>query len=606
MVPFWIIGTFFVVLFTQSFAATIPPAFADLVRRADASSTTASTSTTSRVPDSECTNGPTSRACWGGGFSIATDFDTKHPTTGKTNHYTLEISNVTDCAEYMSKGIGDGFCRPMLLINGQFPGPTLTGNWGDYFEVTVVNKMQDNGTSIHWHGIRQLNTNQHDGANGITECPIPPGKSHTYRFQATQFGVSWYHSHHSAQYGDGIAGPLVINGPATANYDIDLGPLPLSETYDETAWTKNSLAIHSPAPPLPLNVLVNGSMVNSTGGGQYTTITVTKGKKYRLRLINISVDTYFVFSMDGHDFEVIAADFVPIHPIQKTSIMIGIGQRYDIVFTADQDDGSNYWMRTDIASCSTNAMTTAAAGTVLGAVLHYDQAGTALPTTASATGIDKACNDPSGLQPYWETNVPRDEFAQFFSGLNLTFNGATSDGLVQWYLNDSAMDIDWSKPTLQYVLDGDTSYEKSQNIYHMDQPGKWYFWVIHNTAAVPIEHPIHIHGHDFYILKAGVGDWDGNLDDLVWDNPPRRDVAIMPGSATGGHLLVAFPADNPGAWLMHCHIAWHVTDGLSVQFLESADQILGTIGDISDMQQTCADWKAYEPYWEREKGDSGL
>lgn len=126
----------------------------------------------------------------------------------------------------------------------------------------------------------------------------------------------------------------------------------------------------------------------------------------------------------------IASDFVPIHPIQKTSIMIGIGQRYDIVFTADQDDG-NYWIRTDIASCSSNAMTTAAVGTVLGAIMHYEDAGTALPTTVSATGIDKACNDPAGLQPYWETNVPRDEFAQFYSGINLTFNGATSDGLVQ-------------------------------------------------------------------------------------------------------------------------------------------------------------------------------
>lgn len=52
----------------------------------------------------------------------------------------------------------------------------------------------------------------------------------------------------------------------------------------------------------------------------------------------------------------------------------------------------------------------------------------------------------------------------------------------RWYLNDSAMDIDWSKPTLQYLVEGDTSYEKSQNILHMDQAGKVYhknqpFWL---------------------------------------------------------------------------------------------------------------------------------
>ena len=68
--------------------------------------------------------------------------------------------------------------------------------------------MQDNGTSMHWHGIRQLHTNAMDGTNGLTECPIAPGQSSTYTFQATQFGTSWYHSHHLSQYGDGLLGPM--------------------------------------------------------------------------------------------------------------------------------------------------------------------------------------------------------------------------------------------------------------------------------------------------------------------------------------------------------------------------------------------------------------
>lgn len=78
---------------------------------------------------------------------------------------------------------------------------------------------------------------------------------------------------------------------------MDLGPVALTETYDQTAWQKNFYAIHNPAPPRPLNVLFNGSMVNSTGGGQYNTISVQKNKSYRLRLINMSVDTFFVFSI---------------------------------------------------------------------------------------------------------------------------------------------------------------------------------------------------------------------------------------------------------------------------------------------------------------------
>lgn len=105
-------------------------------------------------------------------------------------------------------------------------------DWGDMVSVTVVNKLQNNGTGVHYHGIRQLNSNTEDGVGGITECvptvhmfllladqqllilkgPIAPGSSRTYTWHATQFGTTWYHSHFSVQYGEGLWGPLVING----------------------------------------------------------------------------------------------------------------------------------------------------------------------------------------------------------------------------------------------------------------------------------------------------------------------------------------------------------------------------------------------------------
>ena len=88
-------------------------------------------------------------------------------------------------------------------------------------EITVKNKLRFNGTSIHWHGIRQWLTGHEDGVNGITQCPIAPGDSYTYKFRAMQYGSSWYHSHYSLQYGDGLLGPMTIYGPQTANYDDD-------------------------------------------------------------------------------------------------------------------------------------------------------------------------------------------------------------------------------------------------------------------------------------------------------------------------------------------------------------------------------------------------
>ena len=138
--------------------------------------------------DSACKNGPLTRACWSDGFSIATDFDQKHPVTGATVTYHLEITNGTCNPD----GHGDRTC---FLINGQYPGPVLTANWGDRLEVIVQNNLQNNGTGIHFHGVRQLDSCGSDGVDGITECPIAPGTSSKYSMLVTQFGSSWYCEH---------------------------------------------------------------------------------------------------------------------------------------------------------------------------------------------------------------------------------------------------------------------------------------------------------------------------------------------------------------------------------------------------------------------------
>lgn len=164
-----------------------------------------------------------------------------------------------------------------MLINGVYPGPTIRAKWGDTLIINVKNNLQHNGTGIHWHGVRQLNACQHDGVPGVTECPIAPGKSRQYKFRATQFGTTWYHSHWSAQYGDGVLGTMIIDGPATANYDEDLGVLPITDWYYTPVFTLNEVAQHSlGGPPIPDNILVNGTHVNKNGGGSYAKINVVK------------------------------------------------------------------------------------------------------------------------------------------------------------------------------------------------------------------------------------------------------------------------------------------------------------------------------------------
>jgi hypothetical protein len=277
------------------------------------STSTNSTSASYAKSHPGCINGPNSRGCWGGGFDINTDYDASWPNTGRVVRYFLEVKNAT-----LSP---DGTLKQMIVVNGQYPGPTIEANWGDTLELTVKNSLDYNGTSMHWHGFRQFGSNTQDGVNGITECPLAPGDIKTYKFQATQYGTTWYHSHFSAQYGDGVAGPVVIHGPTSADYDIDLGHVQITEFYNGTAYQEAWYAERF-GPPVASNYLINGKNVKPDGSaGARATFNFTPGKKHLLRLINTSVDNHFKFTIDGHTMTVISTDFVPISPY-TTDILV--------------------------------------------------------------------------------------------------------------------------------------------------------------------------------------------------------------------------------------------------------------------------------------------
>lgn len=183
-----------------------------------------------------------------------------------------------------------------------------------------------NGTSIHWHGIRQNYTNEYDGVPSITQCPTAPGETITYTWRATQYGTSWYHSHFALQAWEGVFGGLIINGPATANYDVDKGTIILSDWSHETCDSLYDYA-QTVGPPTLDNGLINGTNTFDGSGKRFTTSFVS-GTSYRLRIINSAIDTHWKFSIDGHTLQVIAADFVPIVPYTANYINIGMGMYF--------------------------------------------------------------------------------------------------------------------------------------------------------------------------------------------------------------------------------------------------------------------------------------
>jgi FtsP/CotA-like multicopper oxidase with cupredoxin domain len=127
------------------------------------------------------------------------------------------------------------------------------------------------------------------------------------------------------QYGDGLVGPMVINGPTTANYDIDLGVLPFTDWFHTSTFTVNAASLHANGPPTADNVLINGTMT-SAAGGKYAETTLTPGKSHLLRLVNTGINNYVHVGLDGHKFTVIAADFTPIVPYETDSLLIAVGK----------------------------------------------------------------------------------------------------------------------------------------------------------------------------------------------------------------------------------------------------------------------------------------
>lgn len=274
-----------------------------------------------------CTgNTPDNRQQWCD-HDVYTDYTTTIPNTGVVREFWFDLTKANLAP--------DGRSRWTLTINGSIPGPTIIVDWGDTVIVHLRNNLSKtlhNGTSLHFHGIRQLNTNPMDGVVSLTQCPIAPGQTMTYRWRATQYGTTWYHSHWGLQTWEGVFGGVTINGPASANYDEDKGTILLNDwdvrTVDEL-WD----TVQVSGPPTVDNALINGSNVFGEDGadqiGRRFQMEFSKGRSYRLRLGNAACDTHFKFSIDHHSLTVIAVDLVPIQPYSTTVLDIAIGKQHN-------------------------------------------------------------------------------------------------------------------------------------------------------------------------------------------------------------------------------------------------------------------------------------
>ncbi|KAG4415602.1 hypothetical protein IFR04_011271 [Cadophora malorum] len=538
------------------------------------------------------------------------------PWGGKTANNTNVYSEVIRAYDFtITRGWAapDGYYKDVMLVNNQFPGPLIEANWGDTIQVTVHNQITapEEGTALHWHGILQKDMQWMDGVPGVQQCPIVPGGSFTYSFLADLYGTTWYHSHYSGQYAGGVVGPLIIHGPSTVAYDTDVGPIILSDHYHREYFeiVKDTMSTDINKIQLSDNNLINGrnnfDCTKKAAGDTrqcFSNAATSKfrfypGKVHRLRLINAGAEATLMFSIDGHTMKVIANDFVPILPYDTKVVTLGVGQRTDVLVTGLAGTPAPVVMRSYIAACSLFNQQVAKA------MVYYktQDAAAAMPNTSPwpefTTAVANQCaNDNLALTKPWYPITPA---AVPSTTRNVAINfGQNATGHWLWTMDGSSFRVNYNQPVLLLSKMGNNSYPTNWNSYNFGSNATVRIHVQNPGFAA---HPMHLHGHNFWVLAEGTGTWDGTTI-INAANPQRRDTQMV---RAGGYLVIQIDQDNPGAWPFHCHIAWHVSAGLYITVLERPADI-ANLPIPSIMAQTCRDWAAYTNTTVVDQIDSGL
>ncbi|KAK6222654.1 hypothetical protein LQW54_000835 [Pestalotiopsis sp. IQ-011] len=523
------------------------------------------------------------------------------PDTGMTRTYDWTITR-----DYIQP---DGYNKSVILINGQFPGPLLEANWGDWIEVTVTNQIEgvDEGTTIHWHGMLQEQTPFMDGTPGVSQCPIAPDASFTYRFRAHLYGSSWYHSHYSAQYSGGLFGPIVIHGPLNQPYDLDVGPISVGDWWHAQYYevVENIMAPNFSGRSFSDNNLIQGKnnfdcatvkandTTNCISNAGVANFQFQSGKVHRLRFYNSGSQGIERISIDEHTMTVVANDFVEIEPYNTTVVTLGVGQRVDVLVTANAGaSDSSFWLRANLTTCSGANQPNAAA-----AILYEDADPNVLPTSTPWDVPDpgNCANDVlENTVPLYPIPLPEATFTQ-----NMDINTFVNEtGHFLWTFGNVSARVDYNNPTLLQAMDGNFTWDEDMNVINYGTNSSVRI-IINNPLPAP--HPIHAHGLNMYVLSDGAGDYTDQAF-VRTDNPMRRDVQNV---RPFGYIVLQIETSNPGAWPFHCHIAWHASAGFFAQFVFQPDQIPDL--DFPDsIREGCDAWNAFTSGVRPNQIDSGL
>lgn len=443
---------------------------------------------------------------------------------------------------------------PTWTFGQGVPGPEIRITQGKLVRIRVENALPVD-TTIHWHGIKL--DNPMDGVPALTQPPIRPGGSFLYEFVAPDAGTYFFHPHVGTQLDRGLYGALIVEPRLeTRAYDRE-ATLILDDWLDGIAGTPQQtlddllesgmkmggmsgmngmspMDMSGTAAPGP-HVSVNGSeatwgslpglanllsqrkvdagdvryplyLVNGRPPEDPFTIQARRGERLRLRLINAASDTLFSLSVDGHPLTVIASDGHDVVPTRTDAVVLGMGERLDVLLDADHP-GAHRIIASPLGK----------SGRAVALLRYLD----ASRSTAPAIGAPKT--KPAKVVSYADLRAT-EPVAPLVDAREIRL----------------PLGRDMSKP-YAWTLGG-------QEFPHADtvrlSAGEPVRFVLRNSTMMP--HPMHLHGYVFRPVDGGA-------------HAPLKDTITVSPMQT---MAVEFVADNPGGWMFHCHNVYHQMAGM--------------------------------------------
>ncbi|XP_040248974.1 laccase-19 isoform X2 [Aegilops tauschii subsp. strangulata] len=519
----------------------------------------------------------------------------------------------------------------VTVVNGQFPGPALEATEGDTVVVHLVNQSPY-GITIHWHGVKQRLTCWADGAGMITQCPIQPNTTFTYRFDVSgQEGTLWWHSHVSALRAT-LHGIIVIR-PRSGTYpfpkpDVEV-PVIIGEWWQrDLIKVDKNFSIGGSFDDNPAAATINGKLgdlYNCSGVAEDNfVLDVEPGKTYLLRLVNAALFSEYYFKVAGHKLTVVGADASYLRPFTTEVVAVAAGETIDVLMVADAPP-CRYYMAAlanqppvpdpqipvfisrgvvQYNNIPSDAQNCTEKSPLMPEMPDQHDTITTFYFHGNLTGLQQ----PGGghpLLPQVRGRVDERLFLTLGKGSMCTHNktsckrGGSNESFEVAYINN----VSFHLPETTAVLEA-RYYGSGVAVEQLpSMPPRAFNFT--DTALIPVvpggkmeeleptrkatttrrfahnatvevvfqstatmqsdSNPMHLHGHDFFVLAQGHGNYDAGRDVRSYNlvDPPMKNTVQVPRL---GWAAIRFVADNPGAWFLHCHFEFHIAMGMATVF----------------------------------------